>query len=50
MLRISLCYISLVIFFSVFFSLMTLKNPNYQNQFNINNEDMRIILMKSATH
>ena len=33
MLRISLCYITFVILFSVFSAFMTLKYPNYLNQF-----------------
>ncbi len=49
MLRISLTYISLVIFLSLFFSFMTLKFPNYFNQFG-NDEKLKIVLKESAAH
>ena len=43
MLRISIAYISLVIIFSIFFSIMTVSYPNYFNQINISNEELKIV-------
>jgi|ETN01SMinimDraft_1059929.scaffolds.fasta_scaffold41523_3 hypothetical protein len=50
MLRVSLSYISIVIILSIFFMVMTLKYTNYHNQFNVSNEEIKIILIKNATH
>ncbi len=50
MLRVSLSYISIVIILSIFFMVMTLKYTNYHNQFNASNEEIKIILIKNATH
>ena len=50
MLRISITYISLLIIFSLFFILITLKYPNYHKQFNVSNEELNTILKKDAAH
>ena len=49
MLRISLTYILVILILSLVFSYMTIKYPNYFNQF-VTNKKIKQILINRATH